>query len=64
MIAKGKAVSSDRIMDLIFDKSEYAKLRINGQKLDDEELKCKEIKKSWICMVQRKLANVITEYYN
>ena len=41
MIANGKAVSSDRIMDLIFDKAEYVKIRINGQKLDDDELKCK-----------------------
>ena len=30
MIAKGKAVSTDRIMDLIFDKAEYAQMRVNG----------------------------------
>ena len=41
MIAKGKAVSTDRIMDLIFDRTEYANIKMNGQKLDDDELKCK-----------------------
>ena len=41
MIAKGKAVPTDRIMDLIFDKAEYAQMSVNGQKLDEEELKCR-----------------------
>ena len=64
MIAKWKAVSTDRIIDLIFDKSEYTKITINGQRLDDEDIKNKEIRSGWISMVQRKLAIVITDYYN
>ena len=41
MIARGKAVSKDRIMDLIFDRTEYPNIKMNGIKLDEEELKCK-----------------------
>ena len=51
MIAKGKSVSNDFIMDLIFDKTEYANIRMNGQKLDDDELKCKQTRKNWAEMI-------------
>ena len=30
-IAKGKAVSADKIMDLIFDKKQYLNIKVNGQ---------------------------------
>lgn len=51
MIASGKAVSTDRLMDVIFDKTEYANVRINGQKLDADELKCYQTRKNWAEMV-------------
>ena len=51
MIAKGKAVSTDRIMDLIFDRSEYLNIRMNGVKLDEEDLKCQQTKKNWTGMI-------------
>ena len=35
-IAKGKAVSTDKIMDIIFDKGQYLNTRINGERFDLE----------------------------
>ena len=61
MIAKGKAVSTDRIMDLIFNKAEYINVRINGQKLDEEEQKCRQLRKDWSEMIQRQLATAMTD---
>ena len=64
IIAKGKATSTDKIMDIIFDKAQYLNIRINGERFDLSQSYNKEDARNWHITVQRKIAIALTEYYN
>ena len=55
-IAIGKAVSKDKIMDMIFNKAEYLQVVIDGQRFDLEDEYNKEEAANWKETIQYKLA--------
>ena len=64
IIANGKATSDDKIMDIIFDKKQYHKLKIMGAEYEDEILINEATKKEWAEHIHYLLAKTLQEYYN
>ena len=63
-ISKEKASSTDKIMDIIFDKKYYTNIKINGSYIEIYDRMDTMLVKQWNETVQWKLATALTAYYN